>query len=34
MRIFLGSKANIGDIAYVLGEIKTLILFEVGKVPN
>lgn len=29
MRIFLGSKANIGDIAYVLGEIKTLILFEV-----
>lgn len=29
MRIFLGSKANIGDIAYVLGEIKTLVLFEV-----
>lgn len=29
MRIFGGSKANIGDISYILGEIKTLILFEV-----
>ena len=29
MRIFWGSKANIGDTSYVLGEIKTLILFEV-----